>query len=193
MYLTFFACVCTSSSISREEAPRFLIQLGSAIIGAEGLVCLFVCPLICNRQTSDFKTSLIWTIHFNKQQPNVNQKKKSNLIFFWYSDIFLKCILIHENTCHTKQLSDWNMHVQLYLEINIWAFSYQDLSYVSGIFFGVEGTTWVFLFRSFNAIYTWYEWVYYTCTYSFQDGSGGHFLVSIYMYVPTGARFNIHL
>lgn len=72
MYLTFFACVCTSSSISREEAPRFLIQLGSAIIGAEGLVCLFVCPLICNRQTSDFKTSLIWTIHLNKQQPNVN-------------------------------------------------------------------------------------------------------------------------
>lgn len=72
VYLTFFACVCTSSSISREEAPRFLIQLGSAIIGAEGLVCLFVCPLICNRQTSDFKTSLIWTIHLNKQQPNVN-------------------------------------------------------------------------------------------------------------------------
>lgn len=50
MYLTFFACVSTSSSISREEAPRFLIQYGSAIIGAEGLVFLFVCPLICNRQ-----------------------------------------------------------------------------------------------------------------------------------------------
>lgn len=89
MYLTFFACVSTSSSISREEALRFFIQLGSTIIGAEGFVCLFACPLICNRHTSDFKTSLIWTTHFNKQQPNVNFKKKSNLTFFWYSVIFL--------------------------------------------------------------------------------------------------------
>lgn len=136
MYLTctFFACVSTSSSISREEAPRFLIQLGSAIIGAEGLVCLFVCPLICNRQTSDFKTSLIWTIHLNKQQPNVNFKKKIKfdifLIFWYFSDI-----LVHENTCNTKQLSDRNMHVKFYLKINISAFSIQDLSYVEGCFF----------------------------------------------------------
>lgn len=68
MYLTFFACVSTSSSISREEALRFFIQLGSTIIGADGFVCLFVCPLICNRQTSDFKTSLLWTIHYNNSR-----------------------------------------------------------------------------------------------------------------------------
>lgn len=93
MYLTFFACVSTSSSISREEALRFFIQFDTF------------------------------------------------LIFWYFSDI-----LVHENTCNTKQVSDRNMHLKFYLKINIWAFSFQDLSYVEGVFFGVEGTTWVFLF-----------------------------------------------
>lgn len=90
---------------------------------------------------SDFKTSLIWTIHLNKQQPNVNFKKKIKfdifLIFWYFSEMYSNTweYLSYETVKRLKHACTTlfgNKYLSFFLPRFIICKWY---------FFGVEGTT----------------------------------------------------